>query len=144
MNAEPDKYALKRAIARTIAAVKEAGYRPTAQYVLAGGVIRVEVEPLRWVYFIQTSRSWNVKVGIAAKPLSRLATLRTGNAEELEIIATFRGTTADEAAIHRALQHYRLRGEWFEFGPWIEIVRRAHAEREGPKSLLRRLRSHRP
>ena len=57
------------------------------------------------------------KIGRAVRPMSRLASLQTGNPEQcvLEYARPLLDETikAAEAAAHRILQGFRVRGEWF-------------------------------
>jgi hypothetical protein len=141
----PTAYAVQKIIERAVKAAKDAGYRVTDSYAFPDGTVRVDVErdkPARYVYFIQMEKAWHVKVGVAKHVGERHATLQTSNPEKLEILAAFPGTEHDEAQIHAALSHYRLRGEWFTFGPWVKILERSKGD--GLASVIRRLKAHRP
>lgn len=145
MSTRPPAYAVQKIIKRAVQAAKEAGYRTTNSYVLPDGTVHIDVEketPARYVYFIRMEKAWHVKVGVANHVGSRLATLQTSNPETLEVLAAFPGTEHDEAQIHAALSHYRMRGEWFAFGPWVKILERA--KDDGLASVIRRLKAHKP
>ena len=63
-----------------------------------------------------------VKVGITANPRARLRTIQTGSAAPLDFVWVFALPTIDvarsiERAFHRALEHARLTGEWFDMDP---------------------------
>lgn len=84
------------------------------------------------VYFIQMEQSRHVKIGIAWDPQKRLNELQTGNPEKLTLVAftVVVNGRALEKRLHRALSQYRLQGEWFRAGPWLDALA-AHAKR-GP------------
>lgn len=76
----------------------------------------------RDIYLIRAARTGHYKIGIANSAERRLRSLRGASPDELELIGTVPGTVDDERALHVALEHYRLHGEWFEPGPWVERV----------------------
>lgn len=74
------------------------------------------------IYLIRMKGTSYVKIGIAANPKKRLASLASGNPMPLELIFSIQ--TEDgmcsmvydeqaEAEIHTELEAYRVRGEWF-------------------------------
>lgn len=69
----------------------------------------------RFVYFILSSETNRMKIGIAADPWERLDTLRTGSPEELLLVAFIPATDARcmEREWHDRFAEDRLRGEWF-------------------------------
>ena len=67
-----------------------------------------------WVYLIHALGTEAVKVGWALDPVARMFTLQTGQAADLTLIAVLPGTIHLESDLHRRLQRYRIRGEWFE------------------------------
>jgi hypothetical protein len=78
----------------------------------------------QYVYVIRATHSGNVKIGIAVDPTARLLDLQCSNWEELEIVATIRGSREDERKIHRRFAEHRIAREWFRPAPevlaWIE------------------------
>lgn len=66
-----------------------------------------------------------VKIGYSTNPVARVKELQTGNPRELVLVATMKGTEADEKALHQRHIKLNLLGEWFrkapslinEFGP---------------------------
>jgi hypothetical protein len=74
----------------------------------------------RFVYFVQHA-SGPIKVGVAANVLGRIADLQTANPEPLRLLLGIGGNSTLEAAIHLALVHARIRGEWF--APRDEVLR---------------------
>lgn len=76
------------------------------------------------VYFIQAADG-SVKIGIAADPASRLATLQIAHAHPLKLLATCPGGAMREKAYHEHFASARLAGEWFSPAPEIlaEITR---------------------
>lgn len=73
----------------------------------------------QYVYFIQNEATLAVKIGVAADPVSRLATLQTGSDGKLSIIGVLPGGRALERELHRRFSYARLSGEWFEPAPEI-------------------------
>lgn len=69
------------------------------------------------IYFVQDSDSLAIKIGYAANPEERLATLQTANSSTLRLLAELPGGRADEAALHRRFAASRLVGEWFRPSP---------------------------
>jgi T5orf172 domain len=76
--------------------------------------------PRGYLYVIGPSEGHVVKIGISAKPKSRMRQLQTGNASRLEILASCRGGKTHESVIHQFLAASHLQGEWFERSPAVE------------------------
>lgn len=72
------------------------------------------------MYAIQAGEDGPIKIGLAAKPWERLATLQTANPVRLHGRAAWRGSPAEEKALHEMFATDRLEGEWFR--PTPEIV----------------------
>ena len=64
------------------------------------------------VYFIQSSDG-RIKIGVSNHPEKRLASLQTGHAGELRLLATTPGDYRVERDWHARFAIHRLRGEWF-------------------------------
>jgi hypothetical protein len=58
----------------------------------------------------------HVKIGYAQDVWDRLSELQCGNPFELRVLSFLPGGKEAEAAIHCALDRYRVRGEWFDLG----------------------------
>lgn len=63
-----------------------------------------------------------IKVGISKSPVSRIASLQTGNPASLEFAFYFKLPDADlaryaESKFHSMQSHNRLSGEWFDIDP---------------------------
>lgn len=72
------------------------------------------------VYFAQAGEDGPVKIGFcASNPLKRLAELQTGCPHEIFLIGTVSGGRKDESEMHRRLDAYWIRGEWFERKPEV-------------------------
>jgi hypothetical protein len=74
----------------------------------------------QFVYFIGCGITGPVKIGIAADPNIRLATLQTGHFDDLHLLAVTRGGREGEVAYHRKFAEFKLKGEWFTRSPAIE------------------------
>jgi len=67
------------------------------------------------VYMIRQGARGPVKIGVAKGVAKRLATMQTGNHEQLTLLRSFEGAAAEERALHRQFADHRLAGEWFSF-----------------------------
>lgn len=66
------------------------------------------------LYFLQVGEDGPIKIGwTAAHVLSRMASLQQSSPHTLRWIGAMRAPKAAEAAAHRTLTAYRVRGEWF-------------------------------
>lgn len=67
------------------------------------------------IYFIRAKSTGNIKVGWSSNVARRLQQLRTGHAEELELLASFNASMIQERQLHEVMAEVspRLRGEWF-------------------------------
>lgn len=72
----------------------------------------VESEP-KFVYFMQAKIGGPIKIGIAADPIKRKASVQTGYPYPLQITQVVAGWTYHELGLHEAFDSVRLSGEWF-------------------------------
>lgn len=64
-----------------------------------------------------------IKIGYtAALAESRMAQLQVGHHEQLYLLGTIPGTISDEKSLHKELEKYSIRGEWFESKPELLIT----------------------
>lgn len=63
------------------------------------------------VYFVRAGEA--IKIGFSTNTPSRIASLQTSNAEQLELLGSIPGTPEDERELHERFCHFRIRGEWF-------------------------------
>jgi hypothetical protein len=63
------------------------------------------------IYFISDGAS--IKIGRSKSVGARFRSLEIGNPNDLQLIACVDGGSSEEKAIHRELEQFRLRGEWF-------------------------------
>lgn len=75
-----------------------------------------------YIYFIQDVETKNIKIGITYYPKKRLASLQSGNANELVLLGAIRGLPGDEMALLAEFKDLLIRGEWFRFDPHIISV----------------------
>jgi predicted GIY-YIG superfamily endonuclease len=71
------------------------------------------------VYLIRAGNRGAIKIGVAVNVARRMATMQTGNAFELKLLATIKCKSRDEAYIlekqlHEKFKRQRIRGEWFQ------------------------------
>lgn len=102
-----------------------------AEYISSQSPARPAVKAVdnRKVYAILAWRSRMVKIGVAADPRQRLATIRTMSPEPLELIAVSHGGgRAIEGQLHRKLGSIRSHGEWFHLTPELMEILMGVAE----------------
>ena len=74
------------------------------------------------VYFVEAGVGGPIKVGWTADSLyDRITALQTGNPLRLDPVAAFRGDLWREGLVHRLLGADRIRGEWFERRPALDL-----------------------
>lgn len=84
----------------------------------------VSAEASECVYFIQAGKTGPIKVGKSSDVRSRIRDFQTGNAEQLRVICELPlCTQGAEGRLHRLLADHRIRGEWFEAEPVLELLR---------------------
>ena len=92
------------------------------------------------VYFISDGQG-HMKVGVASDIVTRLSSMQVGNASELQVVHLIQMETLSEAyrlesEIHDALQHSRVRGEWFRFDDAISYLQGSTKERTKGKPCM--------
>lgn len=94
-----------------------------------------QLGPVSFVYVIQGDEGGPIKVGVTTDALARIASLQTGNPQELRLLHIVPGGYDLEAEFHRRLVGCKLRGEWFAgpevagFLAWVkDYARRAIVE----------------
>lgn len=73
-----------------------------------------------FVYVVQTRKGTPIKVGTALDVRSRVASLQTGNPDELHLIHVVPGDARLERHFHGRLRGDKVRGEWF-YGPKVGV-----------------------
>jgi hypothetical protein len=88
--------------------------RPERQYGFRPGISAEQLECKLLTYAVTDGTA--IKIGKSSgHPSERLHVLQTANSRELRLLAYTNGGGANsEEMVHRRLQRYRLRGEWFE------------------------------
>lgn len=92
------------------------------------------------VYFISDGQG-HMKVGVASDIVTRLSSMQVGNASELQVVHLIQTETLSEAyrlesKIHDALQHSRIRGEWFRFDDAMSYLQGNTKERPKGKPCM--------
>lgn len=83
-------------------------------------------DPRGYIYFAHQDHDLGrglTKVGWAYRPVSRVAGLQTANPYALRLVGYFPGTRTMEAHAHRQLSFCHVRGEWFELGSRVALVK---------------------
>jgi len=73
------------------------------------------------LYFIYYDNPKSVKIGIPARPLTRISNLNTGSPSQLHLIfySKLLGKGSEEK-LHAILSEYRRSGEWFNWSPVVQ------------------------
>lgn len=69
-----------------------------------------------FVYLMRHGRAGTVKIGYSKNPKEREETLQAED-PDLNLLASWPGTTDDERALHTRFADLRTRGEWFRLSP---------------------------
>ena len=85
-----------------------------------------------------------VKIGIAANPESRIASLQTGSPRPLKILTYFDTPNREiakkfESAFHKHYEAQRLAGEWFDIDPIEALELACNSFRHHLESMAARL-----
>jgi hypothetical protein len=77
-----------------------------------------------FVYFLRSGA--RVKIGFSKNPWMRAATPLTGLPHGVDAMVMVPGSERDERRLHRELEAFRQRGEWFDVHPKVlEVMHRA-------------------
>jgi len=90
------------------------------------------------IYFIKNKKSTAVKIGISRNVEFRFTTLQTDNYEELIFIGSIFGGIITEKEIHKKLEKYKIRGEWFKFNKTVQKEINILLENEIEKRKVRK------
>lgn len=76
-----------------------------------------------YVYVIRAGMNNPVKIGVAKKPLTRLKTLQTANAQTLRLLLVVPGGKVLERVLHQRFAEWRMNehSEWF-YGPGVAKI----------------------
>lgn len=96
-----------------------------------------------WIYLIASPADL-IKVGISRNPDARLASIQSGHHDNLRLLATVAGLAEDEGSLHCKLASYRVRGEWFRLGPWLEVFMEGARAGENAGMIMKRLEAVQP
>ncbi len=88
------------------------------------------------VYFIQDTHTGNIKIGYAADPQARLATLQTGCPSTLILLGSIPGGLEGERALHSRFRKHRVRGEWYRPDPAILSLASIDRPNQSDSTLL--------
>jgi len=88
------------------------------------------IKPKKWknrtrlvkteIYFIKNKKESIVKIGISRNIKTRLAIIQSNNHEELILIGSIFGGLILEKEIHKKLEKYNIRGEWFKLNKTVK------------------------
>jgi len=83
-----------------------------------------QAETEDFVYFISsgTSNYSVVKIGVSCNVKIRLADLQASTASQLVVRRIFRGGYELEKTLHKLLEAFNKRGEWFRLSPTLKAV----------------------
>jgi len=72
-----------------------------------------------FVYFVTAGEGGPIKIGWSQDVSRRMEELQTANPHPLVLLATIRGTMADEARCHSLFRKHQIQSEWFAHVPEI-------------------------
>ncbi|RYG06811.1 MAG: hypothetical protein EON92_19505, partial [Burkholderiales bacterium] len=67
-----------------------------------------------YIYFVGTTTSYVVKIGISRNPWARIKDMQTGAPGQLQLLATIKTSTRSEIELHKYFKATRQKGEWFD------------------------------
>lgn len=72
-----------------------------------------------YIYFVQEGQDGPIKIGVAKQPADRVRQLQGANSRPLILRGVKTGFVKDERALHKKLDAFRIRGEWFSPEPEV-------------------------
>jgi|LSQX01.3.fsa_nt_gb hypothetical protein len=66
-----------------------------------------------FVYFVQCKDTKRIKIGYSKNPNKRIYDMNIGSSGELNLLAKIPGNIDLEEIIHRSMNHYNVKGEWY-------------------------------
>jgi hypothetical protein len=66
-----------------------------------------------YIYFIQCNNNKYIKIGYTTNLKTRIQVIQSNNPEKINVLNVINGTERMERKIHRELNKYNIRGEWF-------------------------------
>ena len=99
-----------------------------------------------YVYFVRAGNRGAIKIGMARNVERRLATMQTGNAFELKIMACIcceskRDALILEKRLHSKFKRQRIRGEWFQGNIDFRSIKEDFKDTDETKSSLTKPKS---
>lgn len=73
------------------------------------------------VYMVGIEGTDHIKIGYSSDLTSRLSAIQTGSPNNVYIVAVFQGGKDAERQIHKAMDEFKVRGEWFD-GEKVKIL----------------------
>lgn len=93
--------------------------------------VRLSRKSEGWIYFVGAEEG-PIKIGFTTGAVSkRVGELQIGRPDCIREYGAIPGTLSDEQSLHRALESFRVRGEWFERGPALGALAALQAFAEG-------------
>jgi hypothetical protein len=104
-------------------------------------VVPTILPPLRkatkgWCYIYVVQVGGRIKIGRTTNVEKRLETLRTGNADQVSLLAAAPGHVSIERLIHDRFAYCRFNGEWYSPEPELITFIRLLANGRNPVALL--------
>lgn len=88
------------------------------------------------LYFMQNTRTKDVKIGFSKHPRCRLKVLQTGCPGQIELLGCIECNRSEERQWHEKLKEFRIHGEWFRGEPRVlEEIERALSDSEPLEEL---------
>lgn len=71
----------------------------------------------------------SIKIGYASELSVRMVGMQVGNPKKLLVLAVFGGNVVTESHLHKELQDYHVRGEWFDADACKALARKLANDR---------------
>lgn len=121
-------------------------YRAKSPHATPEDIIEYEVcfgPARRPVYAVLADTDAAVKFGVSSDPHTRMSSLQNGNPHDLRLLGQVDGGREVERKIFKALEKYRLRGEWFRYTGPVKTVAAAISSNNS-EALMEALRNFLP
>lgn len=93
-----------------------------------------EEAPIGCIYALEQGDREAIKFGFSRSLHTRLNTIRTASSSPVKLLAHYPATHAEERRLHKQLQKFRLKGEWYDPAPEIMAIVERMLRGESPLS----------
>ena len=75
-----------------------------------------------YIYFAKIKNKEIIKIGYSINPKKRIIDMNTAMPLDIEILAVIKGSRKTEKWLHKLLQKYNIKGEWFEYNDSVKQI----------------------